>query len=76
MQGLALRVPVDDFAAAARAEGLLIIPAAENVARLLPPLIIGEEEISEATARLSAACMRFASSKPEALSKSLSGIAV
>jgi acetylornithine/N-succinyldiaminopimelate aminotransferase len=56
MQGIALCMPVDDFAAAARREGIIVIPAAENVARLLPPLIIGEEEVAEAAARLSAAC--------------------
>jgi acetylornithine/N-succinyldiaminopimelate aminotransferase len=72
MQGLALRVPVNDFAAAARAEGLLVIPAAENVARLLPPLIVGEEEIFEAVARLDAACQRIESGKPEASSAKLS----
>ncbi len=56
MQGIALCMPVDDFAAAARREGIIVIPAAENVARLLPPLIIGEEEVAEAAARLSSAC--------------------
>lgn len=59
MQGLALQVPVSDFAAAAREEGLIVIPASENVARLLPPLIIGEDEINEAMVRLSAACKRL-----------------
>src|SRR5262249_17959087 len=48
MLGIALRVPVDDFAAAARAERLIVIPAADNVARLLPPLIVGDDEITEA----------------------------
>jgi acetylornithine/N-succinyldiaminopimelate aminotransferase len=61
MRGLALRAPVNDFAAAARAEGIIIIPAAENVARLLPPLIINEEEIAEGISRLSAACQRIES---------------
>jgi acetylornithine/N-succinyldiaminopimelate aminotransferase len=75
MQGIALRVPVDDFAAAARAEGILVIPAAENVARLLPPLIIGEEEIFEAVARFDAACQRIESGKPDTASAELSGTA-
>jgi acetylornithine/N-succinyldiaminopimelate aminotransferase len=75
MQGIALRVPVNDFAAAARAEGIIVIPAAENVARLLPPLIIGEEEIFEAVARLDAACRRIESGKPENASAKLSGTA-
>ncbi|MGH6848142.1 MAG: aspartate aminotransferase family protein [Methylocella sp.] len=75
MLGIALRVPVNDFAAAARAEGILVVPAAENVARLLPPLIIGEEEIFEAVARLDAACQRIESGKPETSSAKLSGTA-
>jgi acetylornithine/N-succinyldiaminopimelate aminotransferase len=75
MQGIALRVPVNDFAAAARDEGILVIPAAENVARLLPPLIIGEEEIFEAVARFDAACQRIESGKPEISSAKLSGTA-
>jgi acetylornithine/N-succinyldiaminopimelate aminotransferase len=75
MQGIALRVPVNDFAAAARAEGILVIPAAENVARLLPPLIIGEEEIFEAVARFDAACQRLESGTPETAPAKLSGTA-
>jgi acetylornithine/N-succinyldiaminopimelate aminotransferase len=58
MQGLASKVPVNDLAAAARAEKLLVIPAGDNVARLLPPLVIGEAEVAEALARLDAACRR------------------
>jgi acetylornithine/N-succinyldiaminopimelate aminotransferase len=76
MQGIALRVPVNDFAAAARAEGILVIPAAENVARLLPPLIIGEAEISEALARFEAACLRLESRDPETMAAKVSGTAV
>jgi acetylornithine/N-succinyldiaminopimelate aminotransferase len=59
MLGIALRVPVADFAAAARAERILVIPAGENVARVLPPLIIGEEEVAEGIKRLDAVCRRF-----------------
>ncbi len=76
MQGVALRVPVNDFAAAARAEGILVIPAAENVARLLPPLIIGEAEISEALARFEAACLWLESRDPETMAAKVSGTAV
>jgi acetylornithine/N-succinyldiaminopimelate aminotransferase len=72
MLGIALRIPVNDFAAAARAEGILVIPAAENVARLLPPLIVGEEEIFEAVARFDAACRRIESGKLENSSAKLS----
>lgn len=67
MQGIALHVPVNEFAAAARAEGLLVIPAAENVARLLPPLIIGEEELAEAIVRFDAACLQLEGRAPKAM---------
>jgi acetylornithine/N-succinyldiaminopimelate aminotransferase len=59
MLGIALRVPVADFAAAARAERILVIPAADNVARVLPPLVIGEEEVVEGIKRLDAVCAGF-----------------
>jgi acetylornithine/N-succinyldiaminopimelate aminotransferase len=52
MLGIKCRVPNTDVAAAARAEGLLVVPAGDNVVRLLPPLIIGEAEIDEAMHRL------------------------
>ena len=47
------------FAAAGRAEHVLTIPAGDNVVRLLPPLIISEEELSEGVRRLEAACARI-----------------
>ncbi len=48
MLGLRLNVPNTDFTAAARARKLLVIPAGDNVVRLLPPLIIGEEDVAAA----------------------------
>jgi acetylornithine/N-succinyldiaminopimelate aminotransferase len=52
MLGVKCRVPNRDVVAAAQAEGLLTAPGADNVVRLLPPLIVAEEEIAEAAARL------------------------
>jgi acetylornithine/N-succinyldiaminopimelate aminotransferase len=66
MQGLVAKVPVNDLAAAARAERLLVIPAGDNVARLLPPLVIGEAEVAEALARLDAACRRVTPARSSA----------
>jgi acetylornithine/N-succinyldiaminopimelate aminotransferase len=43
-----------------RAEKMITVAAGENVVRLLPPLIIGENEIAEATARIDRACARLA----------------
>jgi acetylornithine/N-succinyldiaminopimelate aminotransferase len=54
--GLRMIPPNGDFVASARDQGLLTAAAGENVVRILPPLIIGEEEISEAVKKLSAAC--------------------
>jgi acetylornithine/N-succinyldiaminopimelate aminotransferase len=52
MLGLKLRTPNTDFVVEARAAGLLVVAAGDNVVRLLPPLIIGEADVSEAIARL------------------------
>ena len=58
--GFLALVKTGDFAAAARAEGLLTVLAGDNVVRLLPPLIIDESDIAAAAARLSDACARLA----------------
>ncbi|ANY78176.1 acetylornithine transaminase [Microvirga ossetica] len=57
MMGLRLVPPNTEFIAAARAQKLLVIGAGDNVARLLPPLIIGDAEISDAVNRIDAACL-------------------
>jgi acetylornithine/N-succinyldiaminopimelate aminotransferase len=59
MFGVKTRIPNADFAAAARAEGLLTVLAGDNVVRLLPPLIVDESDIAAAASRLSAACARL-----------------
>ena len=56
--GVRLHTPNGEFAVAARDEQMLVIPALDNVVRLLPPLIIGETEIDEAMERLDRACVR------------------
>ncbi len=52
MLGLKCKRPNTEIVQAAQAEHLLTVPAADNVIRLLPPLTISEEEISEAFTRL------------------------
>ncbi len=61
--GLQCTVPQADMIAAAREEGLLTAAAGENVVRLLPPLIIGESEISEAVRKLDRACRKIEDSQ-------------
>ena len=60
MLGVKCRVPNGDVAAAARDEGLLLVPAGDNVVRLLPPLIIEDADVDEATGRLDNALARLA----------------
>ncbi|WP_299436193.1 aspartate aminotransferase family protein [uncultured Rhodospira sp.] len=56
MWGLVCTVPNTDLIAACRDQGLLLVPASGNVARLLPPLIIDTPEVDAAIAKLRAAC--------------------
>jgi len=48
MLGLKSRIPNTELVAKLAANGLLTVGAGDNVVRLLPPLIIGEDEIDEA----------------------------
>jgi len=63
MLGLKMRVPNTDFVAAVRKHGLLIVGAGENVVRLLPPLVITEDQVREAIGLLSAAARDFETQK-------------
>jgi acetylornithine/N-succinyldiaminopimelate aminotransferase len=56
MIGLKLEVPAAGFAALARNHRLLTIPAGDAVVRLLPPLVISDDELSEGVRRLHATC--------------------
>jgi acetylornithine/N-succinyldiaminopimelate aminotransferase len=70
--GIRALVPAGELVDALRAENMLAVGAGDNVVRLLPPLIISEQEIAEGVARLDRACARLAgapekSRKPEAV---------
>ncbi len=54
--GLKALVPVGELVDACRAEKMITVSAGDNVMRLLPPLIISEQEIAEGVARLDRAC--------------------
>ena len=56
--GLRAVVPSGDLVDALREEKMLTVGAGENVVRLLPPLIIGEEEIDAAVGMIDRACTR------------------
>ena len=63
LMGLKMQVPNTEFVAALRNEGLLTVGAGDNVVRLLPPLIIGEEEVRYATEAIERAASAFAAAK-------------
>jgi acetylornithine/N-succinyldiaminopimelate aminotransferase len=48
-----------DLVVAGRAEGILTVPAGENVVRILPPLNIADEDLAEGVSRLDAACRKL-----------------
>ena len=64
MLGLVCKAPNADLVDAAYAQRILAVPAAENVGRLLPPLIISEDEISEAVERLDRAAAAVETAAP------------
>ncbi len=47
MLGLKMKIPSGDFITAAREAGLVVLPAGDNVVRLLPPLTLSESEARE-----------------------------
>jgi acetylornithine/N-succinyldiaminopimelate aminotransferase len=57
--GLRALVPVGEIVAALRAEKMITVAAGDNVVRLLPPLIVSEQDIAEGVARLDRACARL-----------------
>ncbi len=60
MLGLKVRPANRDVMAAFRDQGLLSVAGGDNVVRLLPPLIIGEAEISAALGLIDQACRALA----------------
>ncbi len=58
--GLRMLVPAAELVDATRAENMLTVGAGDNVVRLLPPLIVSEQEMAEGVARLDRALARLA----------------
>ncbi|MFC7049285.1 aspartate aminotransferase family protein [Emcibacter nanhaiensis] len=56
MLGLKLHTPVPDFVGTALKNGLMLVGAADNTVRLLPPLIVTEEQVEEAIGLLDKTC--------------------
>ncbi len=58
--GLRAVVPSAELVDELRAEKMITVAAGDNVVRLLPPLIVSEDEIADAVRRLDRACARIA----------------
>jgi acetylornithine/N-succinyldiaminopimelate aminotransferase len=58
--GLRAVVPSGELVDELRAEKMITVAAGDNVVRLLPPLIVSEQEIAEAVRRIERACERLA----------------
>jgi acetylornithine/N-succinyldiaminopimelate aminotransferase len=58
--GLRALVPNSELVDELRAEKTITAAAGDNVVRLLPPLIVSEDEIAEAVRRIERACGRLA----------------
>jgi acetylornithine/N-succinyldiaminopimelate aminotransferase len=58
--GLRAAVPSADLVDELRVEKMITVAAGDNVVRLLPPLIVSEDEVAEAVRRIDRACARLA----------------
>jgi acetylornithine/N-succinyldiaminopimelate aminotransferase len=58
--GLRAVVPSSQLVDELRAEKMITVAAGDNVVRLLPPLIVSEDEVADAVRRIDRACARIA----------------
>jgi acetylornithine/N-succinyldiaminopimelate aminotransferase len=66
MLGLKLKVPNSEFVSKLRARRLLVVGAGGNVLRLLPPLIIDENQVREAIRIVSDVAAEYPTQSTEA----------
>ncbi len=66
MLGLKMKTDAGAFIAAARANGLIVLPAGDNVVRLLPPLTLTETEAREGLDLLNKTASQFDAEKEAA----------
>ena len=71
--GLRAVVPSGELVDELRAEKLITVGAGDNVVRLLPPLIVTEDEIAEAVVRIERACVRLARARETARQQGAAG---
>jgi acetylornithine/N-succinyldiaminopimelate aminotransferase len=71
--GLRAVVPGSELVDALRAQKMITVAAGDNVVRLLPPLIITEDEIAEAVQRIERACGELAKKHAQAVAQGAAG---
>ena len=71
--GLRAVVPSAELVDELRAEKMITVAAGDNVVRLLPPLIVSEDEIAEGVRRIERACERLAARSKEAVKREAVG---
>jgi acetylornithine/N-succinyldiaminopimelate aminotransferase len=71
--GLRAVVPSGDLVDELRAQKMITVAAGDNVVRLLPPLIVTEEEIADAVQRIERACERLAKKHDRPLAQGAAG---
>jgi acetylornithine/N-succinyldiaminopimelate aminotransferase len=71
--GLRAVTPSSELVDELRAEKMITVAAGDNVVRLLPPLIISEEEVAEAVRRIDRACTRIAKAHERPQSQGAAG---
>jgi acetylornithine/N-succinyldiaminopimelate aminotransferase len=71
--GMRAVVPSGELVDELRAQKMLTVAAGDNVVRLLPPLIVSEDEIAEATQRIERACERLAKKHDRPIAQGAAG---
>jgi acetylornithine/N-succinyldiaminopimelate aminotransferase len=71
--GLRAVVPSSELVDELRAEKMITVAAGDNVVRLLPPLIVTEDELADAVQRIERACERLAKKHAQALTQGAAG---
>ena len=65
MTGLKCKIPNSDMMQALFDQKMLVIPAGENVVRLIPPLIISEDDLDKGIGKIEAACLNLRNTQEE-----------
>ena len=71
--GLRAVVPSAQLVDELRAEKMITVAAGDNVVRLLPPLIVSEDEVAEAVRRIERACARISKASAQQPKQEVAG---